>query len=573
MTKLRLPILPGHSNLTHLSGDDHLEHHHADSENLRSATKTKVILVLGPLGSGKTSLVKWVLSKHGKVLGKLRLIINDVGKEKVDADRLSNDLDLADEDLVALQSGCICCEDLDSLRKAVGDLRGKLDTIVIEPTGIAEGEAITEMLDKLDLPVATVTLMDVLHHRLRSEAELAVVDTQLKVADVIGLTWWEGASQEQVDQVLAYIGARKNKAGERLNLPVINLPKRAFGQTEILGDDYSPEYERIFMELGKNRSKLLVHRHNHEHEHGHHDHHHHHHEGDEHDNLHHEHVESAPVYSMTFDHLPDTFDESDLQKFFAKYGDILIRSKGVVGGRRFNYVWGSLNWEVAEGGPARLNFITSVPIDQEKVLLDLKVVGEKEHSEMSQAYFLSIEQFINNYLKMNNEQLRNYTEAEINKLIDMYHQWMKMDLEIKEMSTKGENQAAIATKQIEQKSLGEAMTFANPLIWLGYKIRAYAGSPKELKTLADLRKHAENPDYICHKRLSYLSDAMKSKTGLDLWKDWPAETDLNGLFNDQIWWEISADPEFITGWQGYEYFRQSDGDRMRVAKWENWKRN
>lgn len=569
MTKKRLGLLekPHH----HHAGCEHSHDHgevHAVVSVPRKEVRTKAMLVLGPLGSGKTSLVKWVLSRNGKVLGKLRLIINDVGKEKVDADRLTGDLDLAGEDLISLQSGCICCEDLESLREAVKGLDGKIDTVVIEPTGIAEGEAIAEMLGKIHLPVATITLMDVLHHSKRSAAEQLVIDTQLSVADVIGLTWWEGATEEQIDVVLDYIGARKDRSGKKINVPVIKLPKRHFGQTEIIGDDANASYDELFKVVMEKSGEHHGHeRHGHA-EHDHHGHHGHYHEHTEHD--HHEHAEKAPVFSMTFDDLPENFSEEALARVLAQYESVLIRAKGVVNGRRFNYVWGSLNWEVADSGKARLNFITSEPVDEEKLSLELRVVAKKDRSEMADAY--QIEQFISNYLKMNKIELREYTEKEIDKLIGMYKEWMEMDKETKAWSESAVDQFKVSARQLEQKALGEAMTFANPLIWLGYKIRAYAGSPKELRTVADLRKHAENPDYICYKRLSYLSDALKAKTGKDLWKDWSAETQLGELFDNDVWWELSADSEFITGWQNYEYFRQADGDRMRVAKWENWQR-
>ena len=43
---------------------------------------------------GIRNLVKWLLAKNGRVLGKLRLIVNDVGTENIDASRLAEDVDL-----------------------------------------------------------------------------------------------------------------------------------------------------------------------------------------------------------------------------------------------------------------------------------------------------------------------------------------------------------------------------------------------------------------------------------------------------------------------------------------------
>ncbi|MCC6643156.1 GTP-binding protein, partial [Candidatus Peregrinibacteria bacterium] len=72
-------------------------------------SQTEAVLILGALGSGKTSFLKWLLNNRRQELGKMNLIVNDIGTENIDAGRLAKASEL---DVTALQSGCICCEDL-----------------------------------------------------------------------------------------------------------------------------------------------------------------------------------------------------------------------------------------------------------------------------------------------------------------------------------------------------------------------------------------------------------------------------------------------------------------------------
>ncbi len=63
--------------------------------------------------------------------------------------------------------------------------------------------------------VTTIVLSDVEHFPLRSEAERVVMDTQMRTADIVGLTWTEGNS----DNVLQWIGRLAPSA------PIVQLRK------------------------------------------------------------------------------------------------------------------------------------------------------------------------------------------------------------------------------------------------------------------------------------------------------------------------------------------------------------
>lgn len=563
-SSLRLPVHP-------FSIVEHNHHFHAhEADQTKAQTRAKVILVLGPLGSGKTSLVKWILNQNNKVLGKLRLIINDIGAANIDAGRLAEDVDVAVSDVAAFKSGCVCCEDLDSLITEVNRTKASVDTIVIEPTGIAEGDTIAKALSQVGVETKVITLIDVLHHQKRTTVEKQIIDTQMAVAQVIGLTWWEGASTEQVEAVLEFIGVKNP------NAPVFKLPKLHFGESEILGNQSLPEYEQMFTTLNRGKymnSEPSHHDHCcHDHGHSHGTHHHSHPHQDEQKSL------NAPVFSRSFTDIHPDFSSDNLAQTLAQYSQVLIRAKGVVAGRRFNYVHGSLNWEKYSSEPAIINFISSEAIDDQQLHDFLKVKFLKRESTAVAEHETALKDRLTKYLAMNKAEMFAYNDTEVAKLVEQYHQWMGLEEKIKLLQanlTSDPNAAKqIELLQLQQKELGEAMTFANPLIWLLYKIQAYAGSPKALKTLANLRKHAESPTYICHKRLNFLNEYIKSKFGKDLLNDESVsgDTDLGETVEMGLV-DACLDEAFMQKWFEFEYFQHPDvTNRLRVAKWENYRK-
>ena len=122
--------------------------------------KTRVELLFGFLGSGKTTLASRILTEFGDKR-RLALIVNEFGDIGVDGEILKGN----DIDLIQLSSGCLCCTLKGSLHAAVVELAEKspLDHIVIEATGVAEPEELLSSFaepgfkDKFELgPLVTV---------------------------------------------------------------------------------------------------------------------------------------------------------------------------------------------------------------------------------------------------------------------------------------------------------------------------------------------------------------------------------------------------------------------------------
>ena len=132
-----------------------------------------VTVLSGFLGAGKTTLLNHIL--HNREHRRVALIVNDMSEVNVDAALVRSGgaaLNRAEEKLVELSNGCICCTLREDLLREVAALarEGRFDCLVIESTGISE-----------PLPVAeTFTFTD---DQGRCLNEIARLDTLVTVVD------------------------------------------------------------------------------------------------------------------------------------------------------------------------------------------------------------------------------------------------------------------------------------------------------------------------------------------------------------------------------------------------------
>lgn len=110
-----------------------------------------ITLVTGYLGSGKTTLLNHILTNTKGY--KCAVIVNDIGEVNIDAELIEKGgiVNKKDENLVALQNGCICCTLRQDLIEQLHDIikQKKFDHIIIEASGICEPLPIAQTINFL----------------------------------------------------------------------------------------------------------------------------------------------------------------------------------------------------------------------------------------------------------------------------------------------------------------------------------------------------------------------------------------------------------------------------------------
>ncbi len=109
----------------------------------------KIALITGYLGAGKTTLLNNILANEQGV--RAAVIVNDIGEINVDAKLIEQGgvVTRADDTLVPLTNGCICCTLADDLARQLTELAnsGRYDHIIIEASGICEPIPIAFTID------------------------------------------------------------------------------------------------------------------------------------------------------------------------------------------------------------------------------------------------------------------------------------------------------------------------------------------------------------------------------------------------------------------------------------------
>lgn len=98
----------------------------------------KIVLITGYLGAGKTTLLNRILTNEEGL--RAAVIVNDIGEVNIDASLIQNNGSVAEEELIPLTNGCICCTLRGELSEGLLRLAapGKYDYILIEASGICE---------------------------------------------------------------------------------------------------------------------------------------------------------------------------------------------------------------------------------------------------------------------------------------------------------------------------------------------------------------------------------------------------------------------------------------------------
>jgi len=319
---------------------------------MKSEKEIPVLLLTGYLGSGKTTLVNYILSNERGI--KFAVIVNDIGEVNIDASLIQQGgiVGKKDDSLVALQNGCICCTLKADLIQQVFELMKmqRFDYIVIEASGICEPEPIAQTLCsipqlggayskygkcRLD---CVVTVVDALRLQDEFACGNALTRPNIDEEDIENLV----IQQIEFCNIILLNKASEVKPEERTRIKQIIRTMQPAAQ--IIECDYAKvdldkiigthlfDFERVATSAGwvreierqataeeEREAKALIHHHHHHEEEG--EHHHHHTEGGE--------VEEYGIETFVYYRRP-AFDIHKFDYFVAtQWPKNIIRTKGV----------------------------------------------------------------------------------------------------------------------------------------------------------------------------------------------------------------------------------------------------
>ena len=338
-------------------------------------TMTKIDIVSGFLGAGKTTLIKKLLAEafQGE---KLVLIENEFGEISIDGGFLKD----SGVQISEMSSGCICCSLVGDFNKALKEVHEQFhpDRILIEPSGVGKLSDVIVAVENTvkDVPDmklnSFVTVADATKVKIYMKNFGEFYNNQIESAGTIILSRTQKLSQEKLEAAVALL-REKNPNAAILTTPwdvldgktilsaieKVSLADELLArmQAEHAADEAEHEHEHHHHHDHDDDHDHCCHHHHdddddddHEHCHHHdddddhdehdhdHEHHHHHHDGEEcddpHCGCHHHHHHADEVFTSWGVETVKTFTEGDLEHILSaldsgEYGAIL-RAKGIV---------------------------------------------------------------------------------------------------------------------------------------------------------------------------------------------------------------------------------------------------
>lgn len=162
---------------------------------------SRIILVSGFLGSGKTT---YLLARARALMEagvKCAVIVNEVGEVGVDQIQYEK----GGLQVSEIFGGCICCSLTVNLKYTIEKLTKEfgIEKILIEPSGVADVRTIIQTLTKIGFSrgeIENVMVLDCLRLRMLWEAVGPLTQATIKAADKIVISKADIAAPGQVEQ-------------------------------------------------------------------------------------------------------------------------------------------------------------------------------------------------------------------------------------------------------------------------------------------------------------------------------------------------------------------------------------
>ena len=348
---------------------------------------TKIDIVSGFLGAGKTTLIKKLLAEAfpGE---KLVLIENEFGEISIDGGFLKD----SGVQISEMSSGCICCSLVGDFNKALKDVHEQFhpDRILIEPSGVGKLSDVIVAVENTvkDVPDmklnSFVTVADATKVKIYMKNFGEFYNNQIESAGTIILSRTQRLSQEKLEAAVALLREKNPNAAilttpwDQLNgMTILSAIEKVSLADELLAHmraeheadeaEHEHEHHHHHHDEDEHDHDHCCHHHDHDddddddHDHEHcchhhhdedehdHEHHHHHHDGEEcddpHCGCHHHHHHADEVFTSWGTETVKAYSEAELEHILTaldsgEYGAIL-RAKGIVaaadGGQWLHY--------------------------------------------------------------------------------------------------------------------------------------------------------------------------------------------------------------------------------------------
>ena len=293
---------------------------------------TKIDIISGFLGAGKTTLIKKLIEEALKGQ-KVVLIENEFGEIGIDGGFLKESGIQINE----MNSGCICCSLVGDFNTALKDVLSQYepDRIIIEPSGVGKLsdviKAVQKVVDGENVVLNShITVADAKRAKMYLKNFGEFYKNQVEFASAIILSRTQDVKEDKLEKAIELIRSLNDKS------PIVTTPWDDLTGAQLLEviegkNDFAEELlaaAEICPECG------------HHHEHGEdccgHDHdHEHHHDHEEHDHEHHHHADE--VFTSWGKETPKKYTEEtirhileELAKEDSKEYGIILRAKGIV---------------------------------------------------------------------------------------------------------------------------------------------------------------------------------------------------------------------------------------------------
>ena len=174
---------------------------------------TKIDIISGFLGAGKTTLIKKLL-QEGLQKEKLVLIENEFGEIGIDGGFLKD----AGVEITEMNSGCICCSLVGDFGTALQEVLDKFspDRIIIEPSGVGKLSDVIKAVQNMDnsdiLLNSFVTVADAGKCKMYMKNFGEFYNNQIEYANTIILSRTQNMKEDKLEKCVQLIREKNSNA-------------------------------------------------------------------------------------------------------------------------------------------------------------------------------------------------------------------------------------------------------------------------------------------------------------------------------------------------------------------------